>query len=64
MERVTVSRLEGGSVATGIVPYHPEIPLLFPNERAGDQSIPILAYLKGLQDLISGSPGISMTFTK
>jgi arginine decarboxylase len=57
VEQVPVDSMKNRVVATGVVPYPPGIPLLLPGERAGDNTGPILQYLKGLQDFDNKFPG-------
>ena len=45
------------TVATGVVPYPPGIPLLMPGENAGAADGPILGYLKALQAFDRDFPG-------
>lgn len=48
-ETVPLARLAGRSVATGVIPYPPGIPLLMPGEAAGPEDGPHLAYLRALR---------------
>lgn len=57
LDVVRVDDLGGRTVATGVVPYPPGIPLLMPGERAGDGDGPYLGYLKALQDFDRRFPG-------
>ena len=57
VDHVPVSKAENRIVATGIFPYPPGIPVLAPGERTGEQSGPILQYLKSLQDFDRQFPG-------
>jgi arginine/lysine/ornithine decarboxylase len=49
VEIVTLDRLADRTVATGIVPYPPGIPLMMPGESAGAADGPILGYLRSLE---------------
>ena len=49
VEQVTLEELAGRTVATGVVPYPPGIPLLMPGENAGPADGPVLGYLKALE---------------
>ncbi|MCQ4384054.1 hypothetical protein NO136_19480, partial [Clostridioides difficile] len=42
VEQVTLEELAGRTVATGVVPYPPGIPLLMPGENAGPAGGPVL----------------------
>jgi arginine decarboxylase len=57
VERVTLDQLEGRTLATGIVPYPPGIPLLMPGENAGPASGPMIGYLKALEAYDQRFPG-------
>jgi len=59
VERVPVENAGNRTVATGIVPYPPGIPLLAPGERTGKPEGPVLQYLKCLQDFDNRFPGFS-----
>jgi arginine/lysine/ornithine decarboxylase len=59
IERLTLDQLEGRTVATGVVPYPPGIPLLMPGENAGAASGPILGYLKALEAFDTRFPGFA-----
>lgn len=56
VERIKLDDLGGRTVATGIVPYPPGIPLLMPGERVEKKSA-YLAYLKALQVFDREFPG-------
>jgi lysine decarboxylase/arginine decarboxylase len=45
------------TVAVGVVPYPPGIPLLMPGEQTGDDNGPWLGYLQALQDFDRRFPG-------
>jgi len=57
VETLTLDELPGRSVATGIVPYPPGIPLLMPGEEVGAADGPILGYLKSLEAIDRLIPG-------
>jgi arginine decarboxylase len=57
VEQVPVDKMAGRTVATGVVPYPPGIPLLMPGENAGSGSGPVLGYLKALQVFDRHFPG-------
>lgn len=57
VESVTLDEASGRTVATGIVPYPPGIPLLMPGENAGDADGPLLGYLKALEAFDRSFPG-------
>ena len=49
IELLPLSRMAGRTVATGVVPYPPGIPLLMPGENAGEAAGPYLQYLRALE---------------
>jgi arginine/lysine/ornithine decarboxylase len=49
VESLTLDEMAGRTVATGVVPYPPGIPLLMPGENAGPDDGPVLGYLKALE---------------
>lgn len=57
VETMTLDKIAGRSVATGIVPYPPGIPLLMPGEEVGAADGPILGYLKSLEAIDRLFPG-------
>lgn len=57
VEQIPLSKLAHRTLATGIVPYPPGIPLLMPGENAGAADGPFIAYLKALQDFDKKFPG-------
>lgn len=59
VERVTLDKLGGRTVATGIVPYPPGIPILMPGEQAGPADGPIIGYLRALERFDAGFPGFT-----
>ena len=50
VESLTLKQMAGRTVATGVVPYPPGIPLLMPGENFGEADGPLLAYLQSLED--------------
>ncbi|WP_260854250.1 Orn/Lys/Arg decarboxylase N-terminal domain-containing protein [Paraburkholderia sp. BCC1886] len=59
IEEVTLAELAGRTVATGVVPYPPGIPLLMPGENAGEADGPVLAYLGALEAFDALYPGFA-----
>ncbi len=59
VEKVTLDELAGRTVATGVVPYPPGIPLMMPGENAGPADGPLLGYLKALEAYDSRFPGFT-----
>lgn len=59
VEWLTLEEMPGRTVATGVVPYPPGIPLLMPGENAGDAEGPILGYLKALEAFDRRFPGFT-----
>ncbi len=59
VEKVKVDDMAGRTVATGVVPYPPGIPLLMPGENAGPADGPLLGYLKSLQAFDRRFPGFT-----
>lgn len=59
IEILTLEQMAGRTVATGVVPYPPGIPLLMPGENAGAANGPILGYLKALQEYDRHFPGFT-----
>ncbi|WP_323565718.1 MULTISPECIES: Orn/Lys/Arg decarboxylase N-terminal domain-containing protein [unclassified Pseudomonas] len=59
IEVLTLEQMAGRTVATGVVPYPPGIPLLMPGESAGAADGPILGYLKALQEYDRRFPGFT-----
>lgn len=59
VEQVTLAELAGRTVATGVVPYPPGIPLLMPGENAGAADGPLLGYLKALESYDLRFPGFT-----
>lgn len=59
VEQLTLEEMAGRTVATGVVPYPPGIPLLMPGENAGPASGPVLGYLKALEAYDRRFPGFT-----
>jgi lysine decarboxylase/arginine decarboxylase len=59
VEQVPLDQLAGRTVATGVVPYPPGIPLLMPGENAGAADGPVLGYLKALEAYDLRFPGFT-----
>ena len=59
VEHLTLDRLAGRVAATGVVPYPPGIPLLMPGENFGDDSGPVLSYLRSLESFDTEFPGFT-----
>lgn len=59
IEPVGLDAIAGRTVATGVVPYPPGIPLLMPGENAGPADGPVLGYLKALEAFDSRCPGFA-----
>lgn len=59
VETVALDQLAGRTVATGVVPYPPGIPLLMPGENAGAADGPVLSYLKALEAFDRAFPGFT-----
>lgn len=57
IEKVTLDQLANRTVATGIVPYPPGIPLLMPGENAGAANGVFIKYLKSLEAYDKNFPG-------
>jgi arginine decarboxylase len=57
VEPVPLQELGEHTVAVGVVPYPPGIPLLMPGERTGGESSPWLGYLRALQEFDARFPG-------
>ncbi|SAK96179.1 Orn/Lys/Arg family decarboxylase [Caballeronia ptereochthonis] len=57
IELLELDQMEGRTVATGVVPYPPGIPLLMPGENAGAADGPLLGYLKALERFDLRFPG-------
>ena len=59
VEEVTLAQMPRRSLATGIVPYPPGIPLLMPGESAGAADGPALGYLRALETFDARFPGFA-----
>ena len=59
VESLTLDEMAGKTVATGVVPYPPGIPLLMPGENAGPAEGSALTYLKALQTFDETFPEFS-----
>jgi arginine/lysine/ornithine decarboxylase len=59
IETVALDALAGRTLATGVVPYPPGIPLLMPGENAGADNGSALAYLKALEAFDRAFPGFT-----
>lgn len=59
IEPLTLEAMAGRTVATGVVPYPPGIPLLMPGEDAGAADGPLLGYLKALEAFDAMVPGFA-----
>jgi arginine/lysine/ornithine decarboxylase len=59
IEPLTLEAMAGRTVATGVVPYPPGIPLLMPGEAAGAAEGPLLGYLKALEAFDAMVPGFA-----
>ena len=57
VEQVSLDDLGGRTVATGVVPYPPGIPMLMPGENAGPAKGPAIGYLKAMRDFDRLFPG-------
>ncbi|WP_156921915.1 Orn/Lys/Arg decarboxylase N-terminal domain-containing protein [Azorhizobium doebereinerae] len=57
VETLTLDEMAGRTVATGVVPYPPGIPLLMPGENAGPADGAVLGYLKALEAFDRRFPG-------
>jgi len=54
---VRLANLAGRTVAVGVVPYPPGIPLLMPGENAGPADGPFIGYLRALEEFDRLFPG-------
>jgi len=59
VESLPLEQMAGRTVATGVVPYPPGIPLLMPGENAGEATGPMLGYLKALEAFDAEMPGFA-----
>jgi arginine decarboxylase len=56
-QQMKIDDLASHTLAVGIVPYPPGIPLIMPGENSGADTEPFLQYLKALQDYDRRFPG-------
>ncbi|GAA4368750.1 Orn/Lys/Arg decarboxylase N-terminal domain-containing protein [Paeniglutamicibacter cryotolerans] len=56
-DRIKIDDLASHTLAVGIVPYPPGIPLMMPGEESGSSSGPLVSYLKALQGFDRQFPG-------
>jgi lysine decarboxylase/arginine decarboxylase len=54
---VRLADIAGRTVAVGVVPYPPGIPLLMPGENAGPADGPFIGYLRALEEFDRRFPG-------
>ncbi|WP_323121321.1 Orn/Lys/Arg family decarboxylase [Burkholderia alba] len=59
IDMLELAEMENRTVATGVVPYPPGIPLLMPGENAGPADGPLLGYLKALEQFDLRFPGFT-----
>lgn len=59
VEAVALDAIAGRTVATGVVPYPPGIPLLMPGENMGAEDGPLLGYLRALEAYDRRCPGFA-----
>jgi len=59
VESLTLDQMSGRTVATGVVPYPPGIPLLMPGENAGPSEGSALRYMKALEAFDEAFPEFS-----
>lgn len=59
IESLTLDQMAGRTVATGVVPYPPGIPLMMPGENFGAASGSLLGYLKALEAFDARFPGFT-----
>ncbi len=57
VKNLKLDEMAGRTVATGVVPYPPGIPMLMPGENVGDIDGPFLSYLKALEAFDGKYPG-------
>jgi arginine decarboxylase len=58
-EKVPLSELAGRTVAVGVIPYPPGIPIVMPGECIGANDGPWITYLRTLQDYGHRFPGFA-----
>ena len=59
VELLTLDKMASRTVATGVVPYPPGIPMLMPGENVGHENSAGLRYLKALEQFDSRFPGFT-----
>ena len=59
VEELSLSEIAGRTVATGVVPYPPGIPVLMPGEAVGPPDGPVLGYLRALETFDRNFPGFT-----
>jgi arginine decarboxylase len=59
VERVPVAEMAGRTVAVGVIPYPPGIPIVMPGENVGPADGPWLTYLRTLQEYGHRFPGFA-----
>ncbi|MEP7298244.1 MAG: Orn/Lys/Arg decarboxylase N-terminal domain-containing protein [Burkholderiales bacterium] len=59
VEALPLAHMANRTVATGVVPYPPGIPLLMPGENAGAADGPLLGYLLALEAFDAAMPGFA-----
>ena len=59
VEALTLDEMAGRTVATGVVPYPPGIPMLMPGENVGGADSAGLKYLKALEAFDNRFPGFT-----
>ena len=58
-EKVPLDKLAGRTVAVGVIPYPPGIPIVMPGECVGENDGPWLTYLRTLQEYGHRFPGFA-----
>jgi arginine/lysine/ornithine decarboxylase len=61
VEQIPLAAMPGRTVATGVVPYPPGIPLLMPGEGTGSADGSVLGYLRALETFDRQFPGFATT---
>jgi arginine decarboxylase len=59
IKKVDLKGMAKQTLATGIVPYPPGIPLFMPGENAGPADGPLIGYLKSLEAFDEQFPGFT-----
>jgi arginine decarboxylase len=57
IEKVAIEKMANRTLASGIVPYPPGIPMIMPGENAGPENGPWIGYLRALHDWDQRFPG-------